>query len=67
MRMATVRPAAGLSIVMPHRQNAFLPEAGDTVPLDDYWRARLRDGDVVAVQAPPPPAPAAEKPTKTKS
>lgn len=58
MRTAHVRPSAGLRIVMPHRQNEFLPEDGDEVPLDEYWRARLRDGDVVAT------APAAAKPAE---
>lgn len=62
MRMANVRPAAGLSIVMPHRGNAPLPEAGVEVPLDDYWRARLRDGDVVEVKAEAAKAPSPAKP-----
>ncbi|MFZ4807471.1 MAG: DUF2635 domain-containing protein [Hyphomicrobiaceae bacterium] len=44
-----VRPAAGLKIRMPERGFAHLPEEGQVVPLDQYWRARLRDGDVVAV------------------
>lgn len=42
-----VRPAPGLKIRMPERGFAILPEEGRHVPLDGYWRARLRDGDVV--------------------
>lgn len=66
MRMATVYPAPGMKIVMPERQNAMLPETGAQVPLDDYWRARLRDGDVTdtpAAAAAAPDAPA-EAPAK---
>jgi hypothetical protein len=47
-----VRPAAGLKIRMPERGFAHLPEEGRQVPLDGYWRARLRDGDVVLASDP---------------
>jgi hypothetical protein len=33
---------------------AFLSEAGDEVPDTEYWRRRLRDGDVIPVAAAAP-------------
>lgn len=29
----------------------FLPDEGGSVPDDDYWHRRLRDGDVVLAQS----------------
>jgi hypothetical protein len=48
MKTAFVKPAPGLKIRRPDRLAEHLPEDGALVVLDDYWRARLRDGDVVA-------------------
>lgn len=62
--MVTVRPAAGLKIRMPERNFSHLPEEGQAVPLDAYWRARLRDGDVVEVT--PASSPAASAPAARK-
>lgn len=47
--MATVvlKPAPGLKIRMPERQMRHLSEAGEAVVLNEYWRRRLADGDVV--------------------
>lgn len=47
--MVFVRPAAGLKVRMPERGFIHLPDEGHAVPLDPYWRARLRDGDVCEV------------------
>lgn len=30
----------------PEKQNRVMPEAGDTVPDNSYWRRRLRDRDI---------------------
>jgi Protein of unknown function (DUF2635) len=35
----------------------MLPDDGADVPDTQYWRRRLRDGDVVLVDAPSPPPP----------
>lgn len=45
-----IRPARpGLVIRYPDRPTALLPEDGDTVPGNTFWRRLLRDGDVVEV------------------
>lgn len=49
MKTAFVKPAPGLKVRRPDRPSEILAVDGDTVILDDYWRNRLRDGDVVAV------------------
>lgn len=48
-----VKPAAGLLIRNPGREYTHLPAEGEMIVLDDYWRRRLRDGDVELVVAPP--------------
>lgn len=48
-----VKPAPGLTIRDPDLFD-FLPAAGRDVPETDYWNRRLRDGDVVAAEAPTP-------------
>jgi hypothetical protein len=49
MRTLRVKPAPGLKIRNPDRDNRLLDQAGEDVPSTAYWRARLRDGDVLAV------------------
>jgi hypothetical protein len=46
-----VKPAAGLMVPDPERQNC-LPADGDDVPDTEYWRRRLSDGDVIAAKTP---------------
>jgi hypothetical protein len=36
---------------MPEKNNQMLPEKGDQVPDNSYWRRRLRDGDIEPVAA----------------
>lgn len=58
-----LKPAReGLAVPDPERGD-MLPRAGRTVPLNSYWRRRLRDGDVVEVQgsAPSDPVPNAPR------
>lgn len=46
---------------MPERAWAPLPADGATVPFDEYWARRLRDGDVLdAAPKPEPDEPEAE-------
>ena len=59
-----VKPATGLVIPDPDR-GGVLPAEGRDVPPTEFWRRRLRDGDVVAATAPiaePPPAPPSPPP-----
>lgn len=50
---------------MPERAWAPLPPEGATVPLDEYWARRLRDGDVLdADPSPPAPDAASAEPPK---
>lgn len=48
-KTATVKPAPGLRVPIPGTPPKVLPESGAEVPLDEYWRNRLRDGDVIEV------------------
>ena len=41
-----LKPADGLKVMDPARRD-YLPEAGRAVTLDNYWRRRLADGDVI--------------------
>lgn len=45
-----VKPRQGLRIRQENGKP--LPEEGGQVPLNSFWRRRLRDQDVVATQAP---------------
>ena len=54
-----VKPRQGLRIRQENGKP--LPEDGGQVPLNSFWRRRLRDQDVVATQAPRKPK------TKAKS
>lgn len=57
-----VKPAPGLTILNPDRENRPLDPAGEDVPRSSYWLRRLRDGDVVdAAEASPAPAAKAKK------
>lgn len=62
-----VKPRPGFVVRMPERAMAKLPDAGGAVPLDGYWQARLRDGDVTRadpsklVDTAPEPAETTEK------
>ena len=49
MAIVIVKPAAGLKIRMPERQMRHLSEVGEPVEMNEYWRRRLKDGDVVKV------------------
>lgn len=53
--MPFVKPAPGLVIPDPDR-NDVLPPEGREVPASDFWLRRLRDGDVVSAEAPAAPA-----------
>ena len=45
-----VQPAPGLFVRDPRPgKPKFLPESGDVVPNDTYWRKRIADGDVLEV------------------
>lgn len=47
---AHLKPATeGLRVTYPGTRVA-LPPDGDVVPLDAYWRERIRDGSVVLVE-----------------
>ncbi len=65
MTTVFVKPGPNPVVLMPERNMARLPDEGALVPLDAYWQARLRDGDVVEAEAPsgdaPAPAPRAKK------
>jgi hypothetical protein len=50
-----VKPAPGLQLPDPDRQD-MLPDEGRDVPNNEFWQRRLRDGDVVAAEAPAAPA-----------
>lgn len=39
---------------MPEKNNQVLPEKGEHVPDNSYWRRRLRDGDIEKVTATKP-------------
>jgi len=54
-----VRPAEGRAVRDPLTKQ-LLPADGRDVPDNSFWRRRLRDGDVVAADAPArngPPTP----------
>lgn len=63
MRQAFVRPKAGMRVPYPDRPHEQLPPDGAMVNLDDYWRNRIRDGDVTESAKPPK---AAKKPAAPK-
>ncbi len=57
-----VRPRhADLLVRNPDNSMAPLAVAGETVPDNEYWRRRLKDGDVLEVKAEAKPAAAAKK------
>lgn len=45
-----LKPAPGL-VVRDPADGSILPPEGRAVTVDQYWRRRLADGDVVAVEA----------------
>lgn len=53
-----LKPAEGLKVRNPDRNNAHMPAAGEWVTLSTYWRRRLRFADVAEARE-PKPAPAA--------
>lgn len=59
-KTVTVKPAPGLIVRMPGSPPRTLPDTGAEVVLDEYWRNRLRDGDVLEV-TPAAAAPAGKK------
>ena len=69
MKKIYVKPADGRATPMPEKGNALLPDAGDHVPYNAYWRRRLDDKDVVEVEPPAavePAPPAVVAATETK-
>lgn len=50
MEKIVVKPRKGLLVRDP-KTREILAEGGETKPLTKYWRRRLRDGDVEAVEA----------------
>jgi hypothetical protein len=50
-----VKPAEGRQVRDPVTKQ-LLPAAGRDVPDNQFWRRRLRDGDVVVETAAPPPS-----------
>lgn len=47
-----VRPSSGLFVRDPRPgKPKFLPETGDSVPNDTYWRRRIAAGDVVEIKS----------------
>lgn len=61
MQIAHLKPGPGRRVRDPRRGFAVMPEGGYAMPLDDYARRRLADGDLVRVR---PPRPAAEAPVQ---
>ena len=55
--------------VVPDPQQGGRPLAatGEWKPLNSYWAARLRDGDVVEINPPPEPAPKPAPPPEPKA
>jgi hypothetical protein len=54
-----VKPAVdGALVRRPHREFTPLPQGGDFVPDNMYWRRRILHGDVIEA-TPPEPAPEA--------
>jgi len=53
MQTMRVKPAEGRMVRDP-RTMLLLPEEGREVPCDQFWMRRLRDGDVIKDEAPPP-------------
>lgn len=51
MTTMKVRPAEGRMVPDPDRGDV-LPKEGRTVPKNQWWMRRLRDGDVVMITAP---------------
>lgn len=56
-----VRPVPGRAVRDPDTAKP-LPAAGATVPNSQFWRRRVRDGDVVAGETPDAPVPASAAP-----
>lgn len=61
-----VRPSQGIKLREPERRQRYLPDAGAWVPDNEFWRRRLKDGDVVRAtpQARPPAPPTAPPPAE---
>jgi hypothetical protein len=51
-----VKPTAGRLVRQPIPPYELLPAEGREVPDNQFWRRRLRDGDVVVVTEGRPPA-----------
>ena len=45
-----IRPAPGLQIADPQTGD-YLPEGGSLMPRSGFWLRRLKDGDVIEVNA----------------
>ena len=51
-----VKPAEGRAAPDPDNNYALLPAEGGLVPDNAYWQRRLKDQDVIKVEAPAEPA-----------
>lgn len=52
MKLAFVKPMIPGSIIRYPNSARILPDAGDTVPLNQYWSRRIKQRDVVVGIAP---------------
>ncbi|MQT96571.1 DUF2635 domain-containing protein [Pseudomonas helleri] len=52
-----VKPAEGRAAPDPDNNYALLPAEGGLVPDNAYWQRRLKDQDVIMIEAPDEPAP----------
>ena len=52
-----VKPAEGRAAPDPGNNYALLPAEGGLVPNNAYWQRRLKDQDVIKIEAPGEPAP----------
>lgn len=52
-----VKPAEGRAAPDPDNNYALLPAKGGLVPDNAYWQRRLKDQDVIMIEAPDEPAP----------
>lgn len=60
MQTAHLKPGPGRRVRDPRRRFAVIPPEGYPMPLDEFARRRLSDGDLVRV-VPPRPAPSSSK------
>lgn len=61
MSKTYIKPKDDKIIVLDPYRGTALPAEGDYIALDNYWRRRLKDGDVVLSEPPKK----TKKPSKT--